>query len=79
MKNCYMLNIENQSKYNTEKGTICTKEELQQENIVTTFNSYIEQNEDEIDMTNCYKWIYNAGKYPTWNTATKWNGTAWTE
>ena len=74
-----MLDVENQSYYNTAKGNICTKEELQQENIVTAFNSYIEQNEDEIDMTNCYKWVYNAGKYPAWNSAIKWNGTAWEE
>ena len=58
-------------------GTQYTEEQLKGEAFVNTLNSYIQSNTDGIDTTGWAKWVYNENEYPTLDTSTTWNGTAW--
>lgn len=73
----YMLNIQNQSSLNKSRGTIKTIEEFKSKDFVDILNSFIENNTDEIDTTQYYKWKYNENDYPTLDFNEYWDGSSW--
>ena len=77
--NSCLVNGEKLTSFDYISASILEKSYMQSIDFIEILNSYIIDNQENIDTTEWAKWIYNENDFPTLDTKITWNGTDWKE